>query len=166
MVKMKKASNVLVFLVITWCSAIVAAPLLAIAGGVFLEISAVLYKFFGVVCHQIDSRSFHIGEHPFGVCIRCSAIYFGFLFGIMLLRLNKKLSPQKFSTRIFLTVISLPMFIDVVLAFTPWYESSTITRLITGGVFGFGISLALYHSLIETIYLLMHSKIFTYESKT
>ena len=58
-----------------WCLAILAAPLLG---------SFPLYAFFSFICHQLPDRSWHLGGEPLGVCIRCTAISFGFLFGLLL----------------------------------------------------------------------------------
>ena len=59
-----------------WCLAILAAPLLH---------SPTLYVFFSIICHQIPSRSWHLAGEPLGVCIRCTAISFGFLAGLLLM---------------------------------------------------------------------------------
>ena len=77
---MKISINYTLILVATivWCAAIVLAPVLATMGNA-PRISAEMYQFFGKVCHQIDSRSLHIGGEKFAVCARCSAIYFSFL---------------------------------------------------------------------------------------
>jgi uncharacterized membrane protein len=62
---------------IIWCLAIVAVPLLDLTP---------VYLFFSTICHQIPSRSWHIYGEPLGLCIRCTAISFGFLSGLLVLR--------------------------------------------------------------------------------
>lgn len=58
-----------------WCLLIVAAPLIP---------SPSIYLFFSTVCHQIPDRSWHWLGRPFAVCIRCAAIYFGFLAALLI----------------------------------------------------------------------------------
>jgi uncharacterized membrane protein len=41
--------------------------------------------FFSIICHQIPARSWHLAGEPLGVCIRCTAISFGFLTGLILI---------------------------------------------------------------------------------
>ena len=65
---------ILVLLTAVWCVAILAAPLLR---------SLPLYGFFSILCHQLPDRSWHLNGEPLGVCIRCTAISFGFLFGLL-----------------------------------------------------------------------------------
>ena len=163
---MKKGANILLLCTLLWCAAIIGAPLMAVSGGFFEFLSVFLYKLFGVVCHQFDSRTFHLHANPFGVCIRCTAIYFGFLFGILAMRFSKNTVFQNYYVRILLLVTSLPMVIDGALPLTGWYEPTTISRLLTGAIFGFGISLILYNSLLEIITSLINSKVPKYESTT
>ena len=160
---MKKASNILLLLTTVWCAAIVTTPLLAAAGGVGGNIASVVYKLFGAVCHQFESRAFHIEHHPFAVCVRCSSIYFGFLLGVVTLRFWKPKTGWKNGNRLILPMVLLPMFLDVILSFIGLYESTTASRLITGGIFGAGMSLFLYDSLIEAISILLQQKITKYE---
>lgn len=60
-----------------WCLAIFAAALLH---------SAALYLFFSRICHQLPDRSWHIHGAQLALCIRCTAISFGFLAGLLVLR--------------------------------------------------------------------------------
>jgi uncharacterized membrane protein len=63
-----------------WCLAIVAAPAFQLGS---------VYFFFSTICHQLPTRSWHIHQGQLGLCIRCSAISFGFLTGFLLLRTPK-----------------------------------------------------------------------------
>ena len=60
-----------------WCAAILAAPLFSLNS---------VYGFFALICHQEPDRSWFLSGQPFPVCIRCSAIYFGFLLALILKR--------------------------------------------------------------------------------
>ena len=59
-----------------WCLAIVAAPIFHFTP---------IYLIFSAVCHQLPARSWHIDGEPLAVCIRCTAIYYGFLAGLLAL---------------------------------------------------------------------------------
>lgn len=49
------------------------------------DAAGLVYLFFKPICHQIDSRSFHIYGVKLAVCSRCSLIYLGVLFGALAL---------------------------------------------------------------------------------
>lgn len=60
------------------------APLAAARGGsVAGTIAVAIYAAFDQVCHQIDTRSFHLKGHPIAVCHRCFGLYFGAVVGIL-----------------------------------------------------------------------------------
>jgi len=59
-----------------WCLAIIAAPAYHLTP---------IYVFFSAVCHQLPARSWHLHGEPLAVCIRCTAIYYGFLAGLLTL---------------------------------------------------------------------------------
>jgi len=59
----------------------IVAPLAA-AGG-HNEIAGAIYYAFSGLCHQRPDRSFFIDGHKFGVCSRCTGIYFGFAFTLL-----------------------------------------------------------------------------------
>ncbi len=162
--EMKKAANVLLLLVLLWCGAIIGAPFMALCGGLAGSLSIFFYKFFGVICHQFESHTFHIDGHPFGVCIRCTAIYSGFFLGVLSMRFLNAVQSYRINPRILLLIVSFPVFIDGMLSFTGWYAPTTAARLLTGGIFGFGVSLIIYNSLVEIIFALMNSTTINYES--
>jgi uncharacterized membrane protein len=132
-----------------WCALIVAAPLLASFGGRSALMASYLYEMFSRVCHQIDSRSYHIAGFKFGVCIRCTAIYASFFGGMTVFPLLKRttIAVQKSS---FILMISLiPMGVDVALAMLGIHESNAFTRMTTGALFGFALSIVLVPTLEE-----------------
>jgi uncharacterized membrane protein len=125
---------VIVVLVALWCAGILAAPVLIHTG---LHGNAdIAYSIFSRVCHQSDARSFHVEGEKLGVCIRCSAIYFGFLAGLLLLPLSGALKRTRNPKPILLIAVIIPMLIDVVLNDTGLHASTTITRVATGLLFG------------------------------
>ncbi len=98
-------------LVSLWCIGILAAPLLKHAG--WTQSADMLYSFFSRVCHQDDARSFHVEGEKIGVCIRCAAIYFGFLLGLITLPLSRALKRKKIPAMRFFLLAVLPMVVDV-----------------------------------------------------
>jgi len=117
-----------------WCIGILAAPLLKHAG--WTQIADMLYSFFSRVCHQDDARSFHVEGEKIGVCIRCSAIYFGFFLGLITLPLSRALKRKNVPAIGFFLFAVLPMVVDVVLNAAGIQASTTMTRVITGALFG------------------------------
>jgi len=148
---MKRELNILIASVALWCTGIVLAPILVSIHPIGEGAAHFLYRLYGVVCHHLDSHSFHIHGHPFAVCIRCTAIYFGFLITLLGIRFSPKLYDKQFNPILVLICSSAPMVLDVLCSFTPYYQISTLSRLVTGTIFGIGLALLLHRSLTETI---------------
>ncbi len=132
-----------------WCALIVAAPLLASFGGRSALTASYLYEMFSRVCHQIDSRSYHIAGFKFGVCIRCTAIYASFFGGMILFPLLKRATIALQKSSFILMISLIPMGVDVALAMLGIHESTTFTRMTTGLLFGFALSIVLVPTLEE-----------------
>lgn len=125
---------IFVLFVMLWCAGILAAPLLSHFG--ITAGAGELYSFFSRVCHQDGVRSFHFGGEKTAVCIRCSAIYFSFLAGLLLMPMLIRLERTQAPNAAFLILIFLPMVIDVALNDSGIYTSTTATRMITGVLVG------------------------------
>lgn len=137
----------IIALVVLWCAGIFVAPILKHAGKE--ELANICYSFFSRVCHQDDARSFHLEGEKFGVCIRCSAIYFSFLIGLVLvLALKFSLISKSARPLVFLVAIS-PMLIDIVMNDLNIISSTTISRVVTGAVFGVSMSWFVAPLLVE-----------------
>ena len=124
---------VILSLVVVWCAGIIAAPLLRSAG--MRAYSDDLYSFYAKVCHQSDARSFHLQGEKIAVCHRCTAVYFGFLAGLLLMPLIGRFSGLKNPRPVLLLIIS-PMLLDALLNITGVVSSSMMSRLFTGALFG------------------------------
>jgi uncharacterized membrane protein len=134
---MKSSIRLYIFftvLVSLWCIGILAAPLLKHAG--WTQSADILYSFFSRVCHQDDARSFHVEGEKIGVCMRCSAIYFGFFLGLIALPLSRALKRKNVPALRFFLFAVLPMVVDAVLNATGIHASTPMTRVITGALFG------------------------------
>jgi uncharacterized membrane protein len=125
---------VITFLVVLWCVGIVGAPILKLVD--LHGSSDTAYSFFSRICHQGDARSFHIEGEKFGVCIRCSAVYFGFLAGLLLMPLFGVLKRLHIPKPTLLIAVMVPMLVDVVLNDVGFHVSTTLTRVATGALFG------------------------------
>jgi len=143
-------------LVILWCAGILSAPLLRHAD---LNGSAdIVYSFFSRICHQVDARSFHIDGEKFGVCIRCSAIYFGFLAVLLLMPFLGAFKRTRIPKPMLMIAVIIPMFIDVVLNDTGLHASTTMTRIATGLLFGSVLPWYIVPVLIEACLQLINKK--------
>ena len=123
-------------LVALWCGMVVAAPLL---GSISEGTASAIYRFFSRICHQLNERSFHIAGGQFAVCIRCSAIYFAFLIGVVCYGAVRGLANRSTPPLFLLSAASFPMLVDVLLSITGIHASTDATRLATGSLFGFAL---------------------------
>ncbi len=163
---------IITVLVAFWCAGILAAPMLKHGG---LHGSAdIVYSFFSRICHQNDARSFHVEGEKSGVCIRCSAIYFGFLAGLLLMPLSGALRRKHIPKPVLMIAVIIPMLIDVMLNDTGLHASTTITRVVTGLLFGGVMPWCIVPLLIEACSQLIYRKkiqsldsgAYTYDRKT
>ena len=121
---------------VLWCAMLVAAPYLVHVGGPWTAAGEIIYRTFHLICHQIDTRCLHIFGLPMAACSRCSSIYVAFLAGLMLYPFVRPLSSPCSPSRATLILAVAPMLVDVALAAVGVHESSTISRLLTGTLFG------------------------------
>lgn len=105
--------------------------------------SAWLYKWLPIIfgCHCKPERSFHIRGKPFPICARCTGELIGIiaaLFCCFFFRLSIWAS----------VLLMLPMIVDGMVQHFTRYESNNPTRVITGTLFGYGISMLFVLSII------------------
>ncbi len=144
--------------VVFWCAAIVAAPVLrAIGGHAGESLAAILYGGFSRICHQIDARSLHVLGEKFGVCIRCTSIYFSFLAGIALYPLLRPFTARVLPHPAWIVLAIAPMALDAVLNDFGILSSTELSRAVTGSLAGFIFAFAVLPVFIEAItQLLVH----------
>ena len=135
---------------VAWCALILLAPA-ANSSPAFVPLGSILYAFFSPLCHQIEARSFHLFGAPLAVCGRCSAIYFGFLFGTIAHPLAGNLLHAGRQGRMFLILAIAPMLLDVMLEAAGLYESSNALRAATGGWFGILLPYVVIPGAVEGI---------------
>jgi len=103
------------------------------------------------VCHQIPSHSFNVGAIQFPVCARCMGLYLGSFIGIVYAFLSgKKIAVPKTKYIVFLATLfllwagdGLNSLISDFLNKPFLYQSSNLSRLITGYGMGLVMSTAL-----------------------
>ncbi len=138
--------------VFVWVFLIVLAPV-AKANG-FEHIAAPVYKFFGYICHQIDSRSFHVEDHPFAVCARCFGVYFGLLFGFVMYPLIRKVDEIEPLPRFWLFLAMIPIAVDWSLGVFNIWENTHLSRFVTGMILGTACAVFIVPALVEIFRLL------------
>jgi uncharacterized membrane protein len=144
----KRTYIVFVLLTGLWCGGILLAPALHSS---YPAASSIVYSAYAPICHQIDGRCYHLLDAKWGVCIRCSAIYFSFFFSLLAYPLFRRLSSSATPGRSWVLIAVVPMVIDVVLNFTGVHSSSPLTRAITGLLFGSILPLYIVPPLLEAV---------------
>ena len=121
-------------LVALFTSLIIIAPVAA-AGG-YTELANGIYRAFAPFCHQLSDRSYFVDEHKFAVCSRCTGIYFGFAFTLLLYPLVRSLRNAAFPERRWLLLAAAPLAIDWGLTFFGIWQNTHTSRLLTGLLLG------------------------------
>lgn len=129
-----------------WCLGIYIAPLIKNESA-----SHFIYALYHPVCHQLADHSFHIGGSALGVCARCTALYTAFLFGIITFPFLRRYHIPFTTNRYFILILAVPMVADVFASWTTGYSSTIISRVVSGGLFGFGAALLLVPIFIEAL---------------
>jgi uncharacterized membrane protein len=135
-----------------WCLAIVAAPVLHTHGGTMgTSLADALYLGFSKICHQIDGRSLHLFGAKFGVCIRCTSIYFSFLAGLLIYPFIRSLDSRRVPDKRWLLLAVVPMAIDAMLNDLAIHQSDDVTRVVTGSVAGLIFAFYVLPLFIEAV---------------
>lgn len=113
---------------------IVIAPLAAASG--YSGIAAAIYHAFGTICHQLPERSYFIDGHKLAVCSRCTGIYGGFVFTLLIYPLVRSLRTTSTPDRKWLLLATLPLAIDFSLTFFGIWKNTHTSRLVTGLLLG------------------------------
>jgi len=115
-------------------SLIFVAPLAAAGGHNGLAFA--IYHAFAPLCHQLPERSYFIDGHKFAVCSRCTGIYAGFAFTLLVYPLVRSLRSVATPPRSLLILATLPLAIDFSLTFFGIWENTHTSRLLTGALLG------------------------------
>lgn len=118
-----------------WLFLILLPPWLMSRGMPFADFS---YAWFSSLCHQIPGRSIQAWGNPLAVCARCTGIYFGFWFGLLIVPSFKSLSRQILANPRLLILFGLPMAIDLLLT------NSQTSRFLSGATASFPVALLVW----------------------
>jgi uncharacterized membrane protein len=154
----RRIYTVLLAAVGLWCAAIVAIPVLhAFGGSIGQSLADGLSLGFSRVCHQLDDRSIHVFGQKFGVCIRCTSIYFSFLAGLIVYPFIRPLDSANPPGRRWLILAVAPMVLDALLNDLGIHQSGEVSRVLTGSLAGFIFAFAVLPLFIEALkQLLLH----------
>jgi uncharacterized membrane protein len=142
-----KVWTISLLVVFLWVFLILLAPF-AKANG-FESLSLTIYTFFGVICHQIDSRSFHVENHQFAVCARCFGVYFGLFFGFLIYPVLRKVDEIEPLPRFWLFLAMVPIGIDWSLGIFGIWENTHLSRFLTGLILGAACAIFIVPALVE-----------------
>jgi uncharacterized membrane protein len=112
------------------------------------------------VCHQIEARSFHIGDRRFPLCARCTGLFLGAMLGLAYqIAQGRKGRMPPTPVLILLGILALAWVFDGVNSFSMLipilpsvYETQNWTRLLTGTGMGLAVSALLWPSFIQTMF--------------
>jgi uncharacterized membrane protein len=113
---------------------VLAAPIAA--ANHYPHVALAIYRSFSSICHQLPERSFFIAGRPFAVCARCTGIYGGFAFLLVLYPLVRPLRSTYLPPPKWLFLAAVPLTVDFGLTFLGIWENTHTTRLLTGMLLG------------------------------
>lgn len=143
-------------IVFAWFSLILLAPMAALAG--YDSVAAPVYNFFGYVCHQMPSRSFHIQDHALAVCSRCFGVYSGLLAGFVVYTLFRPITETEPLPRFWLFLSLVPIGIDWMLGALDIWENTFFSRFVTGAILGVVCALYIVPAVVELFGLIRMEK--------
>lgn len=119
------------------------------------------------VCHRIDLRSYHIGDRPLPLCVRCTGMYLGAMVGLVYQwKTSKRCAgtpPRRVIAVLFLLAFAFAIDgINSYLTLFPrmphLYPPQNTLRLITGTGMGLVISAMLYPAFQQTIWQIVREE--------
>lgn len=106
-------------------------------------------KYSKLLCHRLPKRSFHVKNHQFPVCARCT----GFYTGLVIFLIYKSLFHINYTLNLFIISILLlvPTAIDGFTQYLGLRESNNTLRFTTGLLGGIGL-IILFKMIFRIIY--------------
>jgi uncharacterized membrane protein len=138
----------LIAISVIWLMAIYTAPWLVARG--YVLTGTFVYAIFTPICHQRPERSFYFDGLPLAVCARCLGIYAGFLGGLLVYPLWRRLDDEEMPARRWLLASLLPMFVDLAGDRVGLFVNTHISRVATGAVTGAALAFYLLPGLVST----------------
>jgi len=93
-----------------------------------------IYRFYSLICHQIEARSFYLGHEPLAVCSRCAAIYVGFWISVLALCLWNSRRPGLRWLYAVVGVMTLEVALELLGVRASTFESRTVIGMVAGAV--------------------------------
>jgi uncharacterized membrane protein len=112
------------------------APILEASG--HRTLANLIYVPFGLICHQLPERSFHLFGYKMAYCERCFAIYAGTLVLGLIYGVSKR--TMRPATLLECALLSTPMAIDGFTQLFGWRQSTWELRVVTGSIFALGVA--------------------------
>lgn len=113
------------------------------------------------VCHRIDVRSFQLGDRPISFCTRCTGMYLGAFFGLVMLQLRaprrggnpprRVLIGLAAVTAVFATD-SINSFTNLIPGFPSLYTTTNTIRVFAGTGFGLVMAVFVYPAFNQTVW--------------
>lgn len=103
-----------------------------------------LYRWLPIIfgCHQMPSRSFYFKKRQFPICARCTGELIGILISPLIFLILKSMCLNL--SYILCIILLIPMVIDGTSQYIGLRVSNNSLRLITGLLFGLGISFVVF----------------------
>lgn len=115
-----------------------------------------VYNCGDVLCHQKHDRSFIINNNQMPFCARCTAIFFGITIGIFIMIFIRLELDSKIMIIMVLSLI--PIGIDGFGQLIGLWESSNLSRVITGLLIGIVSGIAIGIIIDETYSIYLNKK--------
>ncbi len=136
-----------VVVVLAVCSLVLLAPVAAASG--HSDVARGIYGAFATLCHQLPERSYFIDGHQLAVCSRCTGIYGGFAFTLLLYPLIRSLKNPVIPRPSWLLLAALPVAIDFGVNFFGFWHNTHTSRLLTGAFLGSAVVFYVMPGIIE-----------------
>lgn len=91
-----------------------------------------IYRFYSLICHQIEARSFYVGHEPLAVCSRCAAIYAGFWICVLAFCLWNIRRPGLRWLYAVVGVMTLEVVLELLGVRASTFESRTVIGIVAG----------------------------------
>jgi uncharacterized membrane protein len=139
--------GVVLLFMLMWMGMIIGAPVAVESG--HSSFAFIIYGAFSNLCHQIPERSFHIFDHPFAVCSRCTGIYAGLTLGFLIYPVFRSLKKAESPARFWLLLAPVPTGIDFMLNYMGLWANTHYSRLLTGAILGLGCAFFIVPGLVD-----------------
>lgn len=126
---------------VVWVAALIATPFMPPV------LSAAMYAFGSLICHQIPERSFHLQSFQLPVCARCFGIYAGAAAAAAIAVMPLGAGRPRAASRVVFLLAAVPTAVTLALEWGGIWAPSNLTRAIAGAPLGFAVAYAVVRAL-------------------